>query len=177
MKLGISAGIATGIIVGLIIAAFLLKIANTNHHLKTDYDERQQLIRGRGYMYAFYALIAFEVIKMVLAAGEVELPIENYALDCMAVILGVMVLGTYCIWNDVYWVLNNNKKTYLIIFAACIIFNIIPIAGQAANGTLFENGKIGLPILNIMVLIMVILLGIELIIKRLIGDRSSGQED
>ncbi len=177
MKLGISAGITTGIIVGLVIAAFLMKIANTNQHLKTDYEERQQSIRGRGYMYAFYTLIAFEVIKMILAVGEIELPIENYALDCIAIILGVMVLGTYCIWNDVYWGLNNNKKAYIIIFLACIILNVIPIAGQAASGTLFEDGKIGLPILNIMVLIMVIVLGIELLIKKLMGNKGSEQED
>ena len=177
MKLEVSAGITTGLIVGLVIAFALLKIANTNHKMKTEYDERQQSIRGRGYMYAFYTLLFFEVVKMILSAGEVELPIEPYALDCIGLILGCTVLGTYCIWNDVYWGLNNNKKTYYIIFALCIIFNIIPIAGQAANGTLVEDGKIGLPILNIMVLFMIIVLGAELIIKKIIGDRNSEQED
>ncbi len=177
MKLGMATGVATGIIVGLIIAFILLKIANTNHRMKTEYDERQQFIRGKGYMYAFFTLIGFEVIKMILAISEAELPIEPYALDCAGIILACTVLGTYCIWNDVYWGLNNNRKTYYIIFAACILFNIIPIAGQAASGTLIEDGKIGLPILNIMVLIMVVVLGIELIIKKLIGDRSSELED
>jgi len=177
MKLGMTAGVTTGIIVGLIIAFVLLKIANTNHRMKTDYDERQQLIRGKGYMYSFFTLIGFEVIKMILTMSEIELPLELYALDCIGIVIACTVLGTYCIWNDVYWGLNNNKKGYYIIFAVCIVFNLIPIVGQAMAGTLFINGKIGLPIINIMVLFMVLLLGCELIIKKLIGDRNSELED
>ncbi|MBQ8031551.1 MAG: hypothetical protein IJ260_08515 [Butyrivibrio sp.] len=177
MKLGASVGITVGIIVGLVIAFALLKVANTNHRMKTDYDERQQLIRGKGYMYAFYTILFYEVIMMIIDIGEFNLPIESYAVHCVGLILGVIVLGVYCIWNDVYWGLNNNKKSYYIIFAVCIIFNLIPIIGQARTGTLIQDGKIGLPILNIMVLIMMAVLGIEFIIKKLIGKNSPEEED
>ncbi len=44
-------------------------------------------------------------------------------------------------------------------------------------GTLIQDGKIGLPILNIMVLIMMAVLGIEFIIKKLSGKNSSEEED
>ena len=76
-----------------------------------------------------------------------------------------------------YWGLNNNKKTYYTIFAVCIIFNLFPVIAQSITGTLIQDGKIGLPILNIMVLIMMAVLGIELIVKKLIGKNSSEEED
>ncbi|MCR5669399.1 MAG: hypothetical protein K6G10_00165 [Butyrivibrio sp.] len=177
MKIAASAGLTLGIIVGLVIAFVLIKAANTNHKMKTEYDERQQLIRGKGYMYAFYTLVAYEVIMMIISIGEISLPIERYALDCVGLILGVIVLGVYCVWNDVYWGLNNNKKMYFIIFAVCIIFNLIPVIGQAINGTLIVDGKIGFPILNIMVLIMMAVLGIELIIKKLVSSKNSEEEE
>ncbi len=177
MKLGISAALLLGLIVGLVIAAVLLKVANTNHRMKTEYDERQQLIRGKGYMYAFYTVVFYQVLMIILAAGEIELPLERYAQECVGLILGCIVLCAYCIWNDVYWGLNNNKKTYCIIFVLGIILNLFPIVGQAMNGTLIENGKIGMPILNILVLIMMAVVGIELLIKKAVDGRNTEQED
>jgi hypothetical protein len=177
MNIIVSTGLALGIAVGLIIAAILIKVANTNHKVKTEYDERQLLIRGKGYMYAFYTILAYQVVMMILSAGDIELPIERYAQDCVGIILGCIVLGVYCIWNDVYWGLNNNKKSYTIIFILAMLFNIIPIVGMAKGGTLVENGKIGMPILNIMVLFMMAVLGIELIIKKVVNDKKDEQED
>ena len=177
MRLEASVGITIGIIVGLVIAFALLKAANTNHRMKTDYDERQQLIRGKGYMYAFYTILFYEVLMMIIDIGEFSLPIESYAVHCVGLIIGVIALGVYCIWNDVYWGLNNNKKTYYAIFVVCTIFNLIPVIGQARMGTLVQDGKIGLPILNIMVLVMMAVLGIVFIIKKLTGKNSSEEED
>ncbi len=110
MRLEASVGITVGIIVGLVIAFALLKVANTNHRMKTEYDERQQLIRGKGYMYAFYTILFYEVIMMIIDIGEFTLPIESYAIHCVGLILGVIVLGAYCIWNDVYWDLTTTRR-------------------------------------------------------------------
>ncbi len=177
MKLGASVGITTGIIIGLVIAAVLIKAANMNHKMKTDYDERQRLIRGKAYMYAFYTVVIYQVLMVILSIGEIELPIERYALDFVGIILGCIVLGVYSIWNDVYWGLNNNKKKYAAIFVVATFFNLLPVVGQAMSGTLVVDGKIGLPILNIMVLIMMAVLGIELLIKRALNNRTTEQED
>ncbi len=176
MNLAASAGITVGLIVGLVIAFVLLKVANTNHRAKTEYDERQQLIRGKGYMYAFYTAVFYQIIMMILSIGGIELPMERYAQDCLGFFLGFIVLAVYCIWNDVYWGLNNNKKTYIIIFIVATIFNIIPVVGPAMSGTLVEDGKIGLPIINIMALTMIAIIGIEFLIKKIVSDKAP-QED
>ena len=55
-----SAGFVIGIVIGLIACVVLFKISNTNHKSKTEYDERQQVIRGKAYRYAFYVLAVYE---------------------------------------------------------------------------------------------------------------------
>ncbi|RKM56136.1 hypothetical protein D6855_14845 [Butyrivibrio sp. CB08] len=176
MALQLSVGLLFGIIVGLVIAFVLLKMANTNHRMKTEYDERQQLIRGKGYMYGFYTILFYEVIMMILDLAEVNFPIEHYTIHFVGVIFGCTVLCIYCLWNDVYWGLNNNKKKYSVIIVVCIILNLLPIIGQAANGTLVQDGKIGLTTLNIFVIIMMAAIGVAAVIKKLVKRDSSEEE-
>ena len=51
-----SYGMVFGLMIGLVIAVILLKFANKDHRFKTQYDERQESIKGRGYKYSFYTL-------------------------------------------------------------------------------------------------------------------------
>ena len=105
-----SAGVAAGIVVGLIVAIALFAIANNNRKIKTEYDERQQKVRGDAYRYAFYTVIICEVILFILAFGEISLPVPAYVLHFAGMIAGVLVLSGYCIWKDAYWGLNNNRR-------------------------------------------------------------------
>ncbi len=53
MNAKVSAGMAMGLMVGLVIAVILLKVANKDHKLKTQYDERQELVKGKAINIAF----------------------------------------------------------------------------------------------------------------------------
>ena len=176
MNLARSAGVAIGILIGLIIAVIIIRFANTNHKMKTEYDERQQEIRGRGYRLAFYAMMICEIIMFVLEIGNIPLPIEPYLAHFITIIVGAMALGSYCIWNDVYWGLNTNRKRYIVIFIAAALLNAIPVFGAASDGTLLVDGKFSTPLVNILVLIMLLVFGIELIAKEIV-DRNAAREE
>ena len=171
-----SVGVLMGILIGLVIAFALLRFSNTNRRMKTEYDERQQAIRGKGYMLAFYTILTYEVLMIVLSIGEIRLPIEDYVLHFGGVILGCIALGTYCVWQGVYWGLNNNRRRYIVVFAVCGILNAIPVLGLLRGSGITENGKIGFPAINILVLIMMAILAVELIIKEVL-DRREKEED
>lgn len=176
MNSTIAIGLAAGLMVGLIIAVALLKVANTDRKIKTNYDERQKVIRYKGYMYGFYTVLIYQVVMVFVHIAGAQLPIEDYALDFTGILLGCIVLCTYCIWKGVYWGLNNDPKRYYIIFAVCIVFNLLPIVIPAINGTLLEDGKIGLPMLNIMVLIMMAVVLITLAVKG-IADKNNTEDE
>ena len=167
-----SAGVAVGILVGLIVAAALILIANKNKKIKTEYDERQLRVRGDAYRYAFYTVVVWEAILFVLAFGEFTFPVPTYVLHFAGIILGVMVLSGYCIWKDAYWGLNNNRKTYGVILVVAGLLNVIPVIGglRSADGSDF-------PYVNLLACVMLLVLGVELLIKQLLDRRAEREED
>lgn len=170
-----SVGFIAGLMIAAIALVFIFRYANKDGKVRTEYDERQKALRGKAYKYAFYAEIFAQLVIMMIFMAGVEVPVEDYALVFSAILFGCIVLATYCIWNDVYWGLNNNHRRYLIVFAIATVLNILPLIGNVRGGTLMENGKIGLPLLNILVLIMMAVICVELLVKRAM-DKDTGEE-
>ena len=158
-------GVAAGIIVGLIICAVLFRFANTNKKMKTDYDERQRSIRYLAYKYAFYTVMIYEILMLVLGMGEIKLPVPDYAVHFFGIILGCTVLGVYCVLKDVYWGMNNNRKRYILIFGVAVALNLIPVAASISGGSFITDGQVTAPVINLMVLIMLLALFIAFILK------------
>ena len=88
----ISVGLALGIMCGLMISVVLLKIANKDHKVKTQYDERQEMVKGKGYKYGFYTMMALEVVFMLLEMSGISLPVETYLIHFSVILLGCLVM-------------------------------------------------------------------------------------
>ena len=170
-----SVGFIAGLMIAAIALVFIFRYANKDGKVRTEYDERQKALRGKAYKYAFYAEIFAQLVIMMIFMAGIDVPVEDYALVFSAILFGCIVLATYCIWNDVYWGLNNNHRRYLIVFAIATVLNILPLIGNVRGGTLMENGKIGLPLLNILVLIMMAVICVELLVKKAM-DKDTGEE-
>lgn len=170
-------GFVIGLIIGLILVVILFRFANTDKKLKTEYDERQEKVRGKAYKYAFYTALAVQTLLCTASICQIEIPIEDYILHFMGILFGCLVLGAYCIWNGVYWGLNNDHKRYGVVFAVCIVLNLIAVVGPVMAGMLFEkDGKIGMPALNFLIIFMMAVFGIEFLIKGAI-DKKTDTDD
>ena len=169
--------IAAGLVFGLVIAVIILKLVNPNHRAKTEYDERQKVIRGRGYMYGFYTIVIFECIQVIFSAGKIPMPVSDFVLHFCSIMLGCLVLCVYCIWNGAYWGINNNPKRYMAVFAAVCLLNAIPVIGAATHGGLIRDGESVTPIVNLMVLIMFGVIAVELLIKQMVDRRAETGEE
>ncbi|MBO5556380.1 MAG: hypothetical protein J5927_04270 [Oscillospiraceae bacterium] len=167
-----SAGVAVGIVIGLIVAVALILIANNNRKIKTEYDERQLKVRGDAYRFAFYTVMIWEVILFVLAFGEVHFSIPDYVLHFAGLLAGILVLSGYCIWRDAYWGLNNNRKRYGIILVVAGLLNAIPLFGGPASWE-----ATNFPYVNLLVCAMLLLVGVELLLKHLLDKRAGDSED
>ena len=174
---GRGAGFVIGLIVGLALVVIFYRIANTDKKIRTEYDERQLRIRGKAYKYGFYAMILYHVLMMGLYMCDITIPVDPYVAEFIGIFLGCTVLGAYCVWNDVYWGLNNDHKRYYIIFGVCLLLNLIPVAVPALTGEFERNGLGGAPMINLLVIILMAILLIELGIKHLIDKNKDEEED
>ncbi|MCR5301798.1 MAG: hypothetical protein K6E49_05105 [Lachnospiraceae bacterium] len=170
-----SYGFAVGLIIGLIAIILLFKYANRDGKIKTEYDERQKAVRGKAYKYAFYTVVFAQAILMWFNMTGLDLPVADYVLQFIVIIAGCTVLATYTIWNDVYWGLNNDHKKYQIIFAIAFVLNILPLVMNIIHGSMYEDGKLGMPMLNAVVIIMMVIVFAELLIKRF-ADKYTDEE-
>ena len=162
-----SAGLTVGILIGLVLAFALILISNNNRKVRTEYDERQLRVRGDAYRYAFYSVIICEVILLILEFGEVVLPIPAYVLHFGGILIGVLVLCTYCIWKDAYWGLNNNRRRYGIILIVTGLLNAFPLCGALSH-----RSTLDFPYVNLLTCIMLLVVGVELLLKHFLDRRA-----
>ena len=172
MNISKSIGMVFGIVIGLVICVIIFKYANTNHKTKSEYDERQQAIRGKGYMIAFYAAMIMEAVGLVLSIGNIPLIFEPYMAHAAVIFLSCTVLCCYTVWNGAYWGLNNDHKRYYIILAGAFILNVLPVVMTAAHGGLIENGKLSPVCISLFAALMLIVISIVMIIRDILDKKA-----
>ena len=91
MSTSYAAGLAFGIVTALIIFAVIWKFSKKS--MKGTFDERQELVRGRGYKYASFSMLSLLVIDLLLESfGAFEtLPVTRTLAIFIMILAGVMV--------------------------------------------------------------------------------------
>lgn len=161
------AGEFTGLLIGLLIGAVVIIFANKNHKIKTNYDERQEMIRNKGFKYAFFALFGGNLLIFILNVADVELPLESYTVQFTLVALALVVYVTYAIMKDGYFGLNNNVASYQLIFAVLAILFIVYAVIFIQDKGLVENGKVGISGVWIINAFLMIWISVVIAIKQL----------
>lgn len=171
-SIGNSVGVATGIAIGLIICIFLIKFMNRDKKLKTEYDERQEAVRGKGYTYGFWGCMAGAALVMIADCGGFVFA-TRFVMDFFIIFIGLIVQITYCIWNDGYYGINTNKKRFYIISIIAVLLNLLSVIGNIKGGSLIRDGLLQDAGINLMIVVLFIVIAVELIIK----EKAENKED
>ena len=111
-------------------------------------------------------------VLFILAFGEFTLPVSAYILHYAGILAGIIVLSGYCIWKDAYWGLNNNRKSYGIILVIAGLLNAFPLFSRLTSPDLSD-----FPYINTLTCVMLLVVGIELLLKHMIDRRADKAED
>lgn len=168
-------GAFIGMLVGLCICALFFRKSNTDGKLRTEYDERQKIVRGKAYKYGFYAMVYTLVIFFLLESGEIILPMHNTIKDFCIIMVGIMVVGVYSIWNGAYWGLNNNPRQYAILFTICTIINFAVSILAIARGSMYENNMLQAPFINLLAGVMFLIIAVTLFMKKYVDKKEGGE--
>ena len=159
-----------GFICGIAVAALLvwaiLRKSNTDGKVKTEYDERQKVARGVGFMYAFYVLAAWVVVLISIDMLQVKLPVTDTVLYFTGIVVSGLVLSWYCIMHDAYWGMNSNVKFYTRFLIAIGALNIIAGIGEIVSGDMVVDGVLSNLFINFEAGILIAGIGVFLLIKK-----------
>ena len=164
-------GMICGVAVGLILIGIMLKVTKTDGSMKCKFDERQQMIRGRGFKYAFFTLLIYDVVYGCIDAVMEKQWVDHLTGMFMGICLGVLVYVVYCIWNEGYFSLNQNPKRVLIAFALIAVWNLAIAAKNILRGAMIEGGKLTFASLNLVCGIMILIIFVVTLIKWQISKR------
>ena len=168
-----AAGFAVGLI-GVLVVFFIIWKVKGNVS-KGHYDERQELLRGRGYKYAFFTVMGLLSAYLVAdGMGLMEiLPFTSAAMAFAILIIGVLVYALYCIKNDAYFGVGMNKKSYVILLLFVVGINAFSVIMDFMTGS-YDGGKIALgPSMQILCVIVFSVILIALLVK----DRKTADEE
>ena len=143
--------------------------------MKPKYDERQMLIRGRGYMIAFYTIIIVSCFIPILATEEVKTFLGDL-IYFIPLLIGIPVHITYCIWNNAYLELNLNYKRWIGYMFFVSAFNLMVGIWAILDGRFIKDGVLQPNAINLFLSILLIVVIIEILIKNAI-DRKEADED
>lgn len=158
-------GFICGVGVVLLLIWALSRRFNNNGSRKTEYDERQQAIRGVGYKYGFYAFVIYMCLLIAIDSLETELPVTNTVIYFTGFVLAGMVLSGYCILHDAYWGMNNNITVITRFLIGIGIVNLIVGIVEMCQGTMIIDGVLQNTFINLEAGILIAFIGIMLLIK------------
>ncbi len=163
--------IVLGMVLGVMLIVALIAVTQTNDSMKQNYDERQELLRGRGAKYGFYTMMMLNCILFMLEAAEVYLPMSAGFSLLFSAMIGVGVYAVYCIWKDAYFALNQKAGTLTVIFLLIGTLNLIMGIGAFLEGAAFQNNQLTYRSMSLFCGILMLVVCGALLLKRICKDR------
>ena len=139
MSTSYAAGLAFGIVTALIIFALIWKFSKKS--MKGTFDERQELVRGRGYKYASFTMLGLLTLDLLLESFDAfeTLPVTRTLAIFLMILAGVMVYALYCIKNDSYFGVGTDTRTYRAVMWVVIVCNAISGFSGLKDGAMVDG--------------------------------------
>ena len=165
-------GFAVGLMVVAAACTVVAKIAKSKGVGKGQYDERQQIARGKAYTWAYATLLVYIALWMILRS--LEIPFFMQSLSVLAgALLSIAVFVGYSIFHDAYFKASESPRQWLVIICAAGVLNLglgvmHLVRGETLAERLYDNANLFVGLLLMVTLALII-------VKRAM-DRRAGEE-
>ncbi len=172
-----TAGLAFGIVTALIIFALVWKFNKKT--MKGTFDERQELVRGRGYKYAAFTMLGLLTLDLLAESMNAyeTLPLTRTLAVFIIILAGVMVYALYCIRNDSYFGVGTDTRAYRAVMWIVIACNAVSGISGLKEGVLVD-GKLSFgPCASLLFCIAFISIMISLHVKSRAADDDDAYDE
>lgn len=144
-------GLILGVLVGLGLVVFILKTTKTDGSIDCKYDERQELARGKGFKLAFFVLLLYNAFfaGMTICLEKTFISPDTAAI--LGICIGIAAYVGYCIWNDAYFALNENRSRLVVAFTIAFLANLLLGIVGVYQGEIIKEGVLTFRSTNFMV--------------------------
>ena len=143
-NIGMLVGIAVAIGIFAVIAAIGKKRGR-----RGEFDERQELIRGKAYQHAFFAVMLYSALYGLLVVTAERPLMEDGLSALIAMFVGIAVFAVESIARDAFFTAKNRPKSYIILYAAVIFSQLVNAVGNIREGGLVQDGVLTMDVLPI----------------------------
>lgn len=108
------------------------------------YDERQEIVRGKGFKFGFLTLIFLETVILLGKEMMEDIPMEFRLVMMACVMTGCLVTILYWIWKDAYWELQQKPLPFVLLMVFVIVLQVVGILMNPviADGIVIWDGGI-----------------------------------
>lgn len=179
MSTSYAAGLAFGIVTALLVFAIVRKF--TKKAIRTGtFDERQELVRGRGYKFAFFVLLWMLVLDLLLESINAfeTLPVSRTLAIFIMLLAGLTVYALYCIKNDSYFGVGTDTRAYRAVMWIVIVCNGISGFMGLKDGAMVD-GKLSFgPCASLLFCLCFIIIMISISVKqRNLAEEEAAEDD
>ncbi len=173
-----SSSYVSGFFVGLVfvlvfaLIVFLRKKSTTGCE---HYDERQQLIRGKGYKISFMTVLILNIIYAMFFYGMTKSIISPQLAIMTISFVGILIYTVYCIFNDAYMQVGQSIGKWVWIIVFVILSN-----GYVAftnMGRIREDGTYAEYGINLLIVVVFTVMLAAILVKHLIDKRGDANEE
>ena len=160
-----AADLACGILFAVAILLIFRKF--NKNKLKGTFDERQELVKGRGYKYAtftFLTLITLDLVTESFGAFE-TLPVTRELVLFFILIIGVLVYAVYCIMNDAYLGVGTNMRSYRALMWIIIVLNGVSAIMGFRDGAMVDGKLVFGPFVSLLCCLAFVIIGVAFYIR------------
>lgn len=143
---------------------------------RKKYDERQQIIRGRGYKYAFFSLMFYFAIMSAVTELVGKTFITISAISIIGICFGVGVYAVYCIMNGGYFAINEKQRSVMILLGIIALINVISSVGLIHDKELVKDGVLTGRCANLACTVLFVVVFIAIVIKGIIDKKEDEQQ-
>lgn len=161
-----------GTVLGALLVVILLAVSTSGDTMKQNYDERQELLQGRGAKYAFYTMMIVNgALSLLEAAEAIVLPMSTGLGLMLSTLVGVGVFAVYCIWKEAYFALNQKSKVVVVMLVIGGWINLWVGISAFRAGLAVYNNQLTVRSMNLFCGILMLIICAALILKKFCKDR------
>lgn len=136
------------------------------HGSEVECDEKQEIIRYRGYRYGALTGLTLNWIFAWLLIVFPDVPFDASIIMIAITLIAALVSGLYSIFKGVYFGMSKRGKETTLLIAVFGLINLISGIMQIVNEGLLPDGKLTLPnSVNLLVGVFMLIIAIAILLQ------------